>query len=68
MLNHIFNVGAVRVFLKKIDKDPSSFNLIKMLGLNITMTGKNVLKVKIFIQLVMYNGKLNRNYVSARVR
>ena len=32
-----FNVGKVH-FFKKVCKDPSSLTLIKMLGLNITLT------------------------------
>ena len=58
-------------FSKKIVKKkvPPVFSfLIKMLRLRITLTEKLSKRRKIFVQIMMYNGKLNKNYLSTRVR
>ena len=38
-----------------------------MLGFNITFTEKLSKKQKLFVQTIMCNGKLNKNYLSARM-
>ena len=53
---------------KKVCKDPSSLTLIEMLGLNITLTEKLSKMQNIFAQIILYNGKLNENYLLTRVR
>ena len=60
-----FNVGKVHVF-KKVFKHLSGLLLIKILGSNILMTERIVQKTKIFVQAIMYNKKLHKNYVSIR--
>ena len=55
-------------FLKKVLKYPSSFTLIKMLGLNISMTKKLSKRQKLFVQTIIHNGKSNKNYLSTRLR
>ena len=50
------NAEMVQV-LKKVCKDFASFILIKVLGLNITLTEKLSKRQKIFVQTIMFNGK-----------
>ena len=40
---------------------------IKILGLNITLTEEIVQKAKTLVQIIIYNEKLNKNYLSPRV-
>ena len=40
---------------------------IKILGLNITLTEEIVQKAKPLVQTIIYNEKLNKNYLSSRL-
>ena len=59
---------VVQWFQKNVCKNLSSLTFIEMLGLNITLTKRLSKRQKIFVQTVMYNGKLNKNYLSTSVR
>lgn len=47
---------------KKFCKGPSRLTFIKILGLNITLTEKLPKRQKV-IRTIMYDGKLNQNYI-----
>ena len=59
---------VVQWFQKNVCKNLSCLTFIEMLGLNITLTKRLSKRQKIFVQTVMYNGKLNKNYLSTSVR
>lgn len=50
------------MFSKEILKIPHTSLII--LGSNITITEEIVQKAKVFVQVIIYNGKLNKHYVS----
>ena len=58
-----FSVGEIGVF-KRNFKNSSYLTFNKMLGSNITITEEIVQKAKVFVQVIICNGKLNKHYVS----
>ena len=62
-MSYKFDIEKIHI----VKKDPSSFTLIKTLGLNITLTEKLSKSKKVIVETIIYNRKLNENY-SARAR
>ena len=64
-----FNVEKVQFSKKRsVYKEPSSLTFIKMLRLNITLIEKLSKRQKIFVEAIIYNGKLNENCLPTKVR
>ena len=61
-MSHKFNVEKFHVFffLKiSVYKNPSSLTLIKMLEVNATLAENLSKRQRIFVEAIIYNGKLN---------
>ena len=67
-MSHKFNVEKFHVFFLKISvyKNPSSHTLIKMLEVNVTFAENLSKSQRIFVEAIIYNGKLNENSLSKK--